>query len=308
MTKPRTPQPILAAALVAEAATWLAKSGLLGELAQSLFGGWLPTAGGDGFDLFLADAEASLATVRSQLDAERWGSEMIGMLTLAGSEPAEVEELLAERLVPLAERADTPAAQAMLVALSAVGGPLLSPAARTAQGRLSARGVAEPAWADGLGRPVVGRCWRYTGVFEDQESLVTTFRYGRKSHALCTFIDYDLGGGVKDCYVTDRVERLRCQMQRFTEEDPSTYCEDIDPADAADRLGEAVSRPECPRQLDQIRDVALTRVLLRARLALLPAPGSGAGATRENRQLTALGAEARTTSHFWVTGHLGLMV
>ncbi|ONI92386.1 hypothetical protein ALI22I_04410 [Saccharothrix sp. ALI-22-I] len=50
-----------------------------------------------------------------------------------------------------------------------------------------------------IGRPRVGACFGYADTFGSQEGVALTFTYGRKSHALVLLIDYDLGGGVKDC-------------------------------------------------------------------------------------------------------------
>jgi hypothetical protein len=44
----------------------------------------------------------------------------------------------------------------------------------------------------------------------------------------------------------------------------------LDPADAQIPAGACAGRRECPQLPDQIEDVALTRALLRARVAALP--------------------------------------
>ncbi len=53
-------------------------------------------------------------------------------------------------------------------------------------------------------------------------------------------------------------------------EDGSTLVEMLDPADAQIPAGACAGRRECPQLPDQIEDVALTRALLRARVAALP--------------------------------------
>ncbi|MHB8246146.1 MAG: hypothetical protein ACYDGN_12490 [Acidimicrobiales bacterium] len=104
--------------------------------------------------------------------------------------------------------------------LGALAGPRLSSAAALARRHLVEAGVVEPPWAESLGAPRLGECWVYGDDFGDQESLVLTFAYGRKKDAVCVLIDHNLGGGVKDAYVSVRVPTLRQQMFEAAEDDP----------------------------------------------------------------------------------------
>jgi hypothetical protein len=217
----------------------------------------------------LAEAESYLAKVRSPLDAEMWGSEMLGMLTSSGEDLPGAESFVAETVVSVLEQAGTAAALAVLVVLSGISGPAMSSAAARARQRLAVAGVPEPSWAGTTGAPTVGGCWLYRDVFGEQECVYATFAHGRQRHALCVLVDHDLGGGVKDSYVTARVGTLRKKLFGMADDEPFSICEDVPISEAAERLSEAVALPECPRWPDQVECVARTRALLRSRVALM---------------------------------------
>jgi len=219
----------------------------------------------------LAEADDVVASLETPLDAEMWGSELLGMLRLMGIDTHEVDELVASAIVPMAEDAGTRAALALLVVLSGVGGPKSARAAKAARQKLSAAGVPEPAWATGLATPTVGRCWAYRDVFGEQESIHATFRYGRSEHVLCVLVDHGLGGGVKDSYVTTHVRRLRRQMTDLASDDPVMVMGELDITEAATKLRQALAAPPCPRAPDQIRDSALTAALVHSRVAHMSA-------------------------------------
>jgi len=224
----------------------LFESGLLDELLAGIKAGTLPTTAEDAFSDVLAEAEANLAAVRSPLDAELWGTEMLGILTSSGFDLPATEDFVAEAIVPMAEEAGTPTALAMLVVLSGIGGPSLSGAAAGARRRLVGRGVPEPAWSEKIGAPAVRACWVYGDDFGEQESVTVTFAYGHKRHGLCVLIDHNLGGGVKDSYVAGRVPTLRRQMFDMASDDPVTSCEEVTPAEAAGRLESSYGLPGVP--------------------------------------------------------------
>ncbi len=238
------------------------------RLLDEFFAGANPQAALEGF---LAEADDVVGSLETPLDAEMWGSELLGMLRLMGIDTHEVDEVVASAIVPMAEDAGTRAALALLVVLSTVGGPKSARAAKAARQKLSAAGLPEPAWATGLATPTVGRCWEYRDVFGEQESIYATFRYGRSEHALCVLIDHGLGGGVKDSYVTTHVRRLRRQMTELASDDPVMVMGELDVTEAVSKLREALAAPPCPRAPDQIRDSALTAALVHSRVAHMSA-------------------------------------
>lgn len=95
-----------------------------------------------------------------------------------------------------------------------------------------------------------------------------TFRYGRTSHAVTVLIDHGLGGGVKDCWVTDQVGRLRDDSQQAVAE-IGFELSDFDPAEARDIVERALANSPCPVDPDQIEDVDTYLDLVRSRATLL---------------------------------------
>jgi len=219
-------------------------------------------------DGVLAEAAHVLREVVDPVDAELWGSDLIGALASSAAGPASLADSLTGSLVPAAEAASTPEALALLRVFAVVGPPAVRSVAEQAAARLSAHGVEDPPWAGTLGSPRVGDCWRYADVGGRQESLTMTFAYGDRQHALCMLIDHGRGGKIRDAWVVKAAE-LRAETARAAGDDPLLLFEMIDPADAVRRLQRAVSAGECPEQPDQVDDVVAHRALLRARLERL---------------------------------------
>jgi hypothetical protein len=219
-------------------------------------------------DGVLAEAAEVLGQVEDPVDAELWGSDLIGALAASAAGPASLADALTGSLVPAAEAASTPESLALLHVFAVVGPPAVRAAARQAAARVSAHGVADPPWAGPLGSPRVGDCWHYADVGGRQESLTMTFAYGSRQHALCLLIDHGRGGKIRDAWVAKAAE-LRADTARAAGGDPLVVFEMIDAADAFRRLERAVRAGECPEQPDQVDDVVAHRALVRARLDLL---------------------------------------
>jgi hypothetical protein len=216
----------------------------------------------------LAEATGLLAQLDDPVDAELWGSDLIGALASSTVGQASLTTALTGSLFPAAEAASTPESLALLRVFAAVGPEGLRSAAGQAADRLHARGVAEPPWADTLGSPQVGDCWHYADVGGRQESLTMTFSYGDKQHAVSVLIDHGRGGKIRDAWVA-KAAGLRAETEQAARDDPLVVFEMIDAADAGRRLGRAIGAGECPEQPDQVDDVVAHRALLHARLELL---------------------------------------
>jgi hypothetical protein len=169
---------------------------------------------------------------------------------------------------------------AMMRVLAAVGPAEVQPTATAVAGELAAAGLAEPRWAAELGAPKPGPCFGYEDIFGEQRSLVMTFSYGRKKHALVVLIDYVLGGGIKDCFFTDGVAGLRNEYLALSR-DPEVVFSDLDGAQARAIVDEALSRDPCPVEPDQAESVEKLLDLVQARVALLPAAAKKPGAARK---------------------------
>ena len=205
------------------------------------------------------------------LNAELCGTEFLGMIR--GAAPADVglPDLLTEMIDQVREYGGAEAL-AMLRVLAAVGPAEVRPAAAQAADALIATGLTDQPWAQGLGTPRVGRCFGYADAFGAQESMAVTFTYGRKSHAVVVLIDHDLGGGIKDCFLSDRPDRIRAKYQQAARGFGLEFC-DYQPAEAGEILATALSMQPCPVEPDQIEDVGDHLDLLRSRVELLVADG-----------------------------------
>jgi hypothetical protein len=216
----------------------------------------------------LTEAASVLGQLDDPVDAELWGSDLIGALASSAAGPAALARTVTGSLIPAAEAASTPGSLALLRVLATVGSPDLRAAAGQAAARVRAGGVPDPPWAAVLGSPRVGDCWHYADIGGRQESLTLTFAYGDRQHAVCVLIDHGCGGKIRDAWVA-RAPGLRAQTEQAAQGDPLVVFEAIDAADAGRRLARAVAAGECPEQPDQVDDVAAHRALLHARADLL---------------------------------------
>jgi len=237
-----------------------------------------PVAVEETFAGVLTEATSILGQVDDPVDAELWGSDLIGALAASATGQASLMDALTGSLVPAAETAATPESLALLRVFAAVGSPGLRTAAGQAAARVRAHGVADPPWAATLGSPHVGECWHYADVGGRQESLTMTFAYGDRAHAVSVLIDHGRGGKIRDAWVA-QAAGLRAETEQAAQDDPLVVFEMIDAADAGRRLRAAISAGECPEQPDQVDDVVAHRALLHARLELLVSNGGPAGAT-----------------------------
>ncbi len=233
-----------------------------------------PVAVEETFAGVLTEARQVLGLLDDPVDAELWGSDLIGALAASAAGQASLMDTLAGSLVPAAEAASTPEALALLRVFAAVGSPGLRAVAGQAAARVRAHDVADPPWAGAVGAPQVRDCWHYADVGGRQESLTLTFAYGDKQHAVCVLIDHGRGGKIMDTWVAKGTE-LRADTERVAGDDPLVVFETIDAADARLRLERAISAGECPEQPDQVDGVVAHRALLRARLDLLTVQAGG---------------------------------
>jgi hypothetical protein len=221
----------------------------------------------------LTEATSILGQIDDPVDAELWGSDLIGALAASAVGPDSLMAALTGSLVPAAEAASTPESLALLRVFAAVGSPALRAVAGPAADRVRARDVADPPWAATLGCPRVDECWHYADVGGRQESLTMTFAYGDPQHAVSVLIDHGRGGKIKDTWVA-QATGLRADTERAARENSLVVFEMIDAADAGRRLKRAIGAGECPEQPDEVDDVVAHRALLRARLDLLVSAGT----------------------------------
>jgi hypothetical protein len=207
-----------------------------------------------------------------QWSAELAGVEFLGMMREAAATEDEAPGLLVS-LIGQAEEYGAPEALAMLRVLAIVGPPRARPAAAKAADHLVSTGLQDRPWVKGLGVPVVGACFGYTDGVGVQEALAVTFTYGRRQHALAVLVDHQLGGGIKDCWPTDRPDLIRSDYQLAAKRYGLNF-RDYESAEARAILDRALGKPPCPITADQVEDVRDYLDLLRSRAALLPDGGT----------------------------------
>lgn len=229
-----------------------------------------PIAPSAAFGVVLREAQQVLAQVRQPIDAELWGSDMLGALSRSAAGDSDLMGELAGSLVPAAEEAATPEALALLRVLGALGSPELRETSTQSAERIKALGIADPSWASELGAPKPGACWHYSDVRGQRESVTATFSYGAREHALSVLIDHNNGGKIRDAWVGDAAGLLD-RTWLAAENDPGVVFEQIAAADAGERLRRAVRAGEAPGKPDEADDVTAHRALLYSRLALLTA-------------------------------------
>jgi hypothetical protein len=221
-------------------------------------------------DVVLNEARQVLSHVQRPIDAELWGSDMIGALAGAGPFDKDFMTELTVSLVPAVEKKATPEALGLLRVLGAIGTPELKAAATEAAERVTAQGVPDPDWAAAIGSPTIGQCWHYSDVGGRQESITVSFGYGDSEHALSVLIDHGKSGKIKDAWVDD-AEGLLDKTWLAADNDPLIVFEPIEAADAAERLAKAVAAGECPSKPDEADDLTAHRALLQARVRYLAA-------------------------------------
>lgn len=209
----------------------------------------------------LTEARIVLPDIATPLDAELWGSDIIAAL---GSRIG-----AAEAFVPAAEQAGSREALAVLRVIAAVGPPGLRAAASAAADRLAARGGTEPGWAASVGAPAPGECWRYADALGVQEVVTMSFGYGSQAHVVSVLLDVSEGGAIQDVWIGESADVLE-RTREMSAQDPKMIFEMISQQDARARMDRAMAAGDCPRQPEEIGNVASRRAILRARIALLP--------------------------------------
>jgi hypothetical protein len=223
------------------------------------------------------EAVGAVGEARHALAAELAVSGLLGMLELAappeatGRDRAAARDDLLGELIGWAVADASPAALAFLRVVAVLGEASTRMAASAAAEQLAAAGVEDRRWAAMVGRPRLVRAWWYGDVFGHQESVNLLFDYAHREHCVCVLIDHRLGGGVKDCWISEgRVAGgLRARSAAEMAASPVALFEDVEARRAVQLLRAALAHPTCPREADQVQDVAANLEILRARLSLI---------------------------------------
>jgi hypothetical protein len=251
---------------------------------------WSAQSAGEAADGLADDGEADeliaaatmslvseIAQARHPLAAEMVLCAALGAVETALPDDVDEKERLAAvtfmlgQVIGHAETLGTVEALALLRVCSVLGPATSRSAAHEGAGRLAAAGVPDRPWAGRVGSPEMLRAWRYGDFFGAQSSIGVLFAYRGREHCFMVLIDHLLGGGVKDCWVSEgrEAKAMRNSVAAAMAGEPETFFEDIDAATAAELLGAALARPPCPEQIDQIEDVSTHSYLLQARVERL---------------------------------------
>lgn len=234
----------------------------------------------EGFDRDYDEMLAELAEIavrgsfepETALEAEHWGSCLLGALNDRGIVDAEIRRRFRADLVRAIEGLGTAKALATLRALSAVGVEAERLRAQAAAGRLAAAGVEEPAWATAVGsaRPVAAAL-QYEEAFDDGVSVMVEFDgCGGEPHTLGIYIDHNMGGLVKDVFLAGPLGEVRARLSVRAPNGVQLEVRDLDLAEARARIVAALDVLDHTYDPPVDEDVSRLRALIDARADLLP--------------------------------------
>ncbi|GAB3237354.1 plasmid pRiA4b ORF-3 family protein [Kineosporia babensis] len=203
----------------------------------------------------------ALGQTRHRMDAELAIASIFGTVT-DGLDDADdlrridATSLLLKYAVASCLQAPSPEALGLLLLLADQGPAHVRELALDAAQQLQGLNIAPPRWAQPASL-VVQRTWLYGDVSGVQSSCGIHFSYGHREHTLMVLIDHDLGGGIKDTWFVQGSDGLRARegAAAMAAENPGAYFRDIEEKEALGYLQDALSRPACPEQPDQIEDV-----------------------------------------------------
>jgi hypothetical protein len=208
------------------------------------------------------------------LEAEHWASCLLGALNVGRRIiDAEIRQRFRGDLVPAVEALGSAKALATLRALSGVGVSTDRDRARAAADRLAACGVREPVWASGVGagRPVTAAL-QHEAAFDDGVSVIIEFDgYGDEPHTLGIYIDHNMGGLIKDVFLTGPLSDVRAKLSVRAPNGVQLTVRDLELAEARARIVAALDVLDHTYDPPVDEDVSRLRALIEARVDLLPA-------------------------------------
>lgn len=206
------------------------------------------------------------------LEAEQWASCLIGTWHVHPMPGEDVEELFFPGFVDALETLGTARALATLRALAAVGAGDHGRRARVAADRLAARGLSEAPWSGALGKAQpTAAALMHDEAFDDGVSILLEFAApGDEPHTLGVYVDYNLGGLVKDVFLAGRLNEVRGQLDRQAATEPGPAISELDLAEARARVEAALYMLDHTYEPPVSEDVRPLRALIDARIRLLP--------------------------------------
>lgn len=211
------------------------------------------------------------AALETAFDAELWASEVLGMWWEGELSPfaADVERDVGPPIVREMARIGDAGALAGLIALAHVSETELGALALEHAERLTAAGVARPAWAETIDQIEILRAAVIREeIFDDGVTILLEAAHpGEERHALSVYIDNNLGVMVKDVLIApsiDEVERALRAAQ--PDDDVELILEPMDVREAGQRIRAAMELTEVTLDPPVSEDYGRLRslVLLRA--------------------------------------------
>jgi hypothetical protein len=209
--------------------------------------------------------------IADALEAEEWGSCLIGTMHGGVVPSEEVEAAVLPRFVEALEALGTRRALATLRALGAVGAPEHARRAAGAGDRLAATGLPEPPWATELGgaRPTAAALM-YEEAFDDGLSVMVEFTGpGVRTHTVAVYIDHNLGGLVKHVFLAGPLSEIRADFERAPGR-AGAAMRDLDFAEARARVEAGLDILDHTWDPPVNEDVHSLRALIESRVRLLP--------------------------------------
>jgi hypothetical protein len=235
-------------------------------------------------------AARELLAVRSPLDAELLVSELLGTWWSRGSRRvgvrghAGIEELVGEGLVDYAADQGTPAALALLSGIACLGTPAQAAKAERAALELIQQGVARPRWAENLGAVTAGEAYLNSDAYGDTDEVVCVFSYaGEEPHALVAIVDYNVGGMLRDGWVTAQVGKLleHCRQAHEGDDAAGSFAA-LESPRARRMLARALKVTEDSADIPVSESFPSYHAFIRTRIRTLPVRGSDAPAVRSS--------------------------
>jgi len=231
-------------------------------------------------ELALAELLAGMAEIAARdadepadaLEAEQWASSLIGTMHARPMPGQDVEAMFLPGFVDALEDLGTREALAALRALEAVCAPDYARRAHAAGDRLAAAGLPEPPWATDLGqaRPTAAALMSEE-AFDDGLSVMVEFEApGVEAHTVGIYIDHNLGGLVKDCFLAGPLTEVRAQLNRNAPNHGGLVIRDLDLAEARARVAAALYMLDHTYDPPVSEDVRPMRAFVDARMRRLP--------------------------------------
>lgn len=213
----------------------------------------------------------------------------LATLLAVGDFATEEFDALLNGLLPQFEARANPAALALLLAVGSIAPGEVAGAARAAAGRLVTSGVAGPQWAAEIAEPMtVGDCTHLYDTGRTASVLACAFRRAGRGHAFVMTLNHLDCSAAEEIFLVDEpnlAEMLDHIRATGAENGAELQSEVLAPAEFRWRMenameARAVHDQENPDFVldellpdDDVPSYPAMAYLLRARLALLPAPG-----------------------------------